>query len=242
MNGASPVPSGSEDDRHGGAGLPGTGPISGSDAVLAANRLLLGVIDRAPVGVLLRDLDGRYLLANASAAAATHRPVSGIVGRTPEQIWPRAAAAQILSLDAEVLASGTAQSGEISLEGPDGGARVYAITKFPVRDADGAEIVGIAAILREITAERDLEARLRERERQLSEAQELAQVGSWERLAGEPRARWSAGMCRIFGQPEGFSPSFAEFGSLIHPEDRASALSALGAPRPPGNASPASGL
>ncbi|WP_249009660.1 PAS domain S-box protein [Conexibacter sp. DBS9H8] len=233
MNGASPVPSGSEDDRHGGAGLPGTGPISGSDAVLAANRLLLGVIDRAPVGVLLRDLDGRYLLANASAAAATHRPVSGIVGRTPEQIWPRAAAAQILSLDAEVLASGTAQSGEISLEGPDGGARVYAITKFPVRDADGAEIVGIAAILREITAERDLEARLRERERQLSEAQELAQVGSWERLAGEPRARWSAGMCRIFGQPEGFSPSFAEFGSLIHPEDRASALSALGAPETP---------
>jgi diguanylate cyclase (GGDEF)-like protein/PAS domain S-box-containing protein len=58
------------------------------------------------------------------------------------------------------------------------------------------------------------------RERQLACAQALAHVGSWERGISEERAVWSDELCRIFGQPPGFSPTFDEFAALIHGEDR----------------------
>ena len=58
------------------------------------------------------------------------------------------------------------------------------------------------------------------RERQFADAQALAHVGSWERAPSSDRAAWSDELCRIFGQPLGFSPTFDEFAQLIHPEDR----------------------
>ena len=66
------------------------------------------------------------------------------------------------------------------------------------------------------------------RERQFADAQALAHVGSWERRPLEERAVWSDELCRIFGQPPGFSPSLAEFSALLHPEDRDGVLRDLG--------------
>jgi len=53
------------------------------------------------------------------------------------------------------------------------------------------------------------------RERQFADAQALAHVGSWERRLLEERGVWSDELCRIFGQPTGFSPSLAEFAALV---------------------------
>ena len=58
------------------------------------------------------------------------------------------------------------------------------------------------------------------RERQFADAQALAHVGSWERGLTDHRSVWSDELCRIFGQPLGFSPTFDEFVQLIHPDDR----------------------
>ena len=66
------------------------------------------------------------------------------------------------------------------------------------------------------------------RERQFADAQALAHVGSWERWLSHDRAVWSDELCRIFGQPMGFSPSFEEFSALLHPEDRDRVLTHLG--------------
>jgi diguanylate cyclase (GGDEF)-like protein/PAS domain S-box-containing protein len=66
------------------------------------------------------------------------------------------------------------------------------------------------------------------RERQFAEAQALAHVGSWERRLSDERALWSDELCRIFGRPVGFSPSFEEFADLLHPEDRDRVLRDLG--------------
>src|ERR1700760_2083526 len=65
-------------------------------------------------------------------------------------------------------------------------------------------------------------------ERQFADAQALAHVGSWERAMSDDRAVWSDELCRIFGQPAGFSPTLDEFLALIHPEDRERALEDLG--------------
>ncbi len=62
-----------------------------------------------------------------------------------------------------------------------------------------------------------------EREREaLAEAQALANLGSWEWDLSQPRVRWSDELCRLFGQPLGFSPTYEEFLALVHPDDRSS--------------------
>jgi diguanylate cyclase (GGDEF)-like protein/PAS domain S-box-containing protein len=70
------------------------------------------------------------------------------------------------------------------------------------------------------------------RERQFADAQALAHVGSWERAPDSDRATWSDELCRIFGQPLGFSATFDEFAQLIHPEDRDRVTRNLGRAEP----------
>jgi diguanylate cyclase (GGDEF)-like protein/PAS domain S-box-containing protein len=70
------------------------------------------------------------------------------------------------------------------------------------------------------------------RERQFADAQALAHVGSWERAPDSDRAAWSDELCRIFGQPLGFSATFDEFAQLIHPEDRDRVTRNLGRAEP----------
>ncbi len=57
-------------------------------------------------------------------------------------------------------------------------------------------------------------------EHRFADAQALAHVGSWERVPGSDLAAWSDELCRIFGQPLGFSPTVDEFAQLVHPGDR----------------------
>lgn len=63
---------------------------------------------------------------------------------------------------------------------------------------------------------------LRESEAQLSEAQQIAKVGSWEWRPGEESGlHWSDEMCRIYGlEPDEFDYSFETFMNHIHPDDR----------------------
>lgn len=62
-------------------------------------------------------------------------------------------------------------------------------------------------------------AELRRRERQFADCQALAHVGSWEQDPDTGRTAWSEELCRIFGRPLGFSPTFDEFKALVHPDD-----------------------
>src|SRR5262249_13567280 len=63
---------------------------------------------------------------------------------------------------------------------------------------------------------------LRQRERQLAEAQQLAGLGSWEWDIAADRVSWSDELYRIYGvTPETFAGSYGAFLDCVHPEDRA---------------------
>ena len=69
---------------------------------------------------------------------------------------------------------------------------------------------------------------LRESERRLEAAQQIAHVGWWERDLVAPRVSLSDESCRIFGvQPADLPQWFpGRWQSLIHPEDRSAAAAA----------------
>jgi PAS domain S-box-containing protein len=61
---------------------------------------------------------------------------------------------------------------------------------------------------------------LRERERQLAEAQAIAHVGSWEWDIATDAVTWSDEHCRLFGIPVGSRASYEGFVTRVHPDDR----------------------
>ena len=92
------------------------------------------------------------------------------------------------------------------------------------RDTDGAlrQIIGTAE---DITERKAAEDTLRRTATQLSEAQRLARLGSWDWDLPAQTLTWSDEVYRIFGvTPSEFAPSAAVFENFIHPDDRADFL------------------
>ena len=78
------------------------------------------------------------------------------------------------------------------------------------------------SVSREIAERHRIEAALRRSEARLSEAQQLARVGSWEWDIRANVVTWSDELFRIYGlEPQSLSPSYEEFLERVHPDDRA---------------------
>lgn len=178
-------------------------------------------------GVYVKDLTGRYLMANASAAAALGREVAEIVGRRDVDIFPDDWQG-LRANDEEVMASGTPRI----IEEPvvvGGELRTYLSTKAPLRDQAG-KVLGLIGISTDITSRKAAEEELRRREATLAEAQTVAQVGSWEWDLTRGQASWSKELYRIFGvDPQVFEPTYEAFLGTVHPDDRGRVAAALDA-------------
>ncbi|MGH2887222.1 MAG: helix-turn-helix transcriptional regulator [Solirubrobacteraceae bacterium] len=90
-----------------------------------------------------------------------------------------------------------------------------------VRDGIGKQR-GFVELSRDVTEHKRLDDQLRRAQEQLAEAEQLAQLGSWERDLIEARVWWSNELYRIFGlAPDQSPPSYQALLERIHPDDRA---------------------
>lgn len=88
-------------------------------------------------------------------------------------------------------------------------------------DADG-RLERLAGISTDVTAREQAAAALRESRNQLSRAQEIAHLGSWELDLARNELTWLDETYRIFGlAPQEFAATYQAFLEHIHPEDRA---------------------
>ena len=111
-----------------------------------------------------------------------------------------------------VLGGRESEPVDVRVVQPGGAIVVVEVTALPER-RDG-EVIGVFGIARDVTA-------LRQRERQLAEAQRLARVGNWEHDLLTGKATWSDEIYRIYGvDPATFPPCFETFLELVHPEER----------------------
>ncbi len=83
------------------------------------------------------------------------------------------------------------------------------------------ELVGFTKVLRDRTAEKQLEEERRASEQRLFTALAAARMGTWEWEIATDRARLDEGLARVFGVEPGDIPTLDEMLTRIHADDRA---------------------
>jgi two-component system sensor histidine kinase/response regulator len=124
--------------------------------------ILQAVIDATPDAIFVKDLEGRYVLINATAAKFLGRTPAEIIGRNDLELYPEETARLFIEADREVLATGQSKTFE-GVATSEGTTQVFLVSKGVYRDQDG-QIVGLFGISHDITQRRLSEAAIRQSE------------------------------------------------------------------------------
>lgn len=135
-------------------------------ALRRGEELMRAVIDGSTDAIFVKDLDGRYLLANAAAAEFIGKPVAAVIGHDDCDLFPPDTAAMLRALDRGIMADGQTRTCEEDLNTLDGQHLTFLVTKGPVCD-DAGQVIGLFGISRDITARSQVEAALRRQEEEL---------------------------------------------------------------------------
>ncbi len=124
------------------------------DQLRESRDLLSHLLDQSPAVVSLKEpgVEGRYLYLNAYWGTAFGVNVADALGKTDRDLWPPAIAAQLERIDAPVIETGRAADGVITIERADG-THHWLSWRFPVRRANGQDLLGGFAIERASTVE-----------------------------------------------------------------------------------------
>jgi diguanylate cyclase (GGDEF)-like protein/PAS domain S-box-containing protein len=132
-----------------------------AQAALERSTLLVSaVVEGTSDIIVVKDREGRYLLANGAAASYLQRRPEEILGRTDAELMSPEAAATVRASDREILDAGEARVLEQHLVN-GGEPRTFLSTKAPYRDAAGG-ILGVISVSRDITERKLLELKVAE--------------------------------------------------------------------------------
>ncbi len=129
-------------------------------ALASANAILKAVFDGTPDAIYVKDLERRYLLANAAAARAIGKTPEDLLGRSDSELFAPEDARAIDEQDRAVMDTGEGRTFEQQLQIGEG-TRYYLSTKGPYRDSTG-RVIGLLGISRDITERKREEEALRQ--------------------------------------------------------------------------------
>ncbi len=145
-------------------------------ALEESERRFAWFMNHLPGFAWIKDPDGRYLFVNEAAARAFGRFRGDILGRTDEEIFPPATAAEFRRNDARALAGGSAVETVETLEHEDG-VHHSLVSKFAIPAPSGPSLIGGIAI--DVTQRIRFEAALRESEARFRSLADNAPVLIW---------------------------------------------------------------
>jgi hypothetical protein len=133
-------------------------PLRAFEALREHRGLIEAIFDAAGSQIFVKDLDGRYLLANRQIEIESGVPHDEMIGRTDHDIFPHHEADVWRANDLAVIESCRAVQVEETFDRPDG-SQTFLSLKFPLLDAHG-EPYALAGVSTNITARKNAEAAL----------------------------------------------------------------------------------
>ncbi len=199
-------------------------------AAMERNRRLLDtVISGTPDAVFVKDLAGKFVMANPACAAFMELTPAELVGRDDLVLAQDMTAAELRALDQAILAAGETQTREEHVIARSGVARDFLVTKGPVRDAAG-DIVGLFGISRDITERTTMEHALRLSEERLRFALDATSDGVWDWDVATDEAYRSPRFYEVVGRRPDDSMSHGDFfRNTVFSEDLPHVMAAIDA-------------
>lgn len=118
---------------------------------------LKSILDNSPVLVSIRDLQGRFVVANKSFCSTFGMSEGEVIGKFTQQIFAAELVDEIRELDMATLRSDGTTQREESVPVKSGGFRTYLTIRFPVSYLDTAEPFGICSFSIDITEQKSAE-------------------------------------------------------------------------------------
>lgn len=188
------------------------------------------ITDAAPLLIAYIDHEKRYRFINHAYEAWFGQDRDTILGRSVEEILGEAYAPVGPRLDAAL--AGERVTFESRLDYPAAGLRDVQVDYIPRREADG-RVVGLYAVISDVTTRLDAERALLESETRLRLATEFSEVGLWDVDEVQGELYWDDRVCALFGIHSGRPVSMADFYAGLHPEDKAATAAAYAAAADP---------
>ena len=186
----------------------------------ALEQHLAALVASSEDAIIGKTLDGIIVSWNAGAEQLYGYSAAEVIGRPIAIIIPPDHPDELPAILARLARGERIEHYETVRRHKDGSLIEVSVTISPIRDGNGV-IVGASAIARDISARRQLERQLHERDAQLRFTLEAAQVGTWEWDIATGAVQWSDNLEAIHGMPPGsFDGSFEGFLALVHPDDR----------------------
>jgi PAS domain S-box-containing protein len=169
------------------------------------------------------DADLRMWAATGGGLRARGWTSEEFIGMTVPEIAGATRAEDIRSRCEAALAG---QRTQLEMAGYDPPDRLWSLHFVPL---NGGGPRGGMVLCRDVTEQRRAEKRLQASQRQLAEAQRIAQVGSWEWDLETDELTVSDELCRLFGLPVGIKLTMTEgVAAAIHPADQERVATVLG--------------
>ena len=181
------------------------------------NSILQSVIEGSADAIFVKDLQGRYILVNQSAANWLGLTVEEIVGQDDRTLFNSEIAEAILEVDRQVIAENRMISYEEKI-GFTSKARSLLTNKYPWRD-DTGQILGVIGISKDITPLKESEQELTEKEQLLRLALSSAKAASWNWEIATRKVVWSPENYDLYGFDPEVEPGFEIWSTVVYPED-----------------------
>ena len=131
------------------------------------------ILDSVPAMIFYKDTEGRIIRVNKAMADTFQLPIKDIIGKTPEELFPKEQAENMRKDDKEVVISGKPKRDIIQPYNTLGGTRWSITDMIPYKDKKG-KVTGVVSMSKDITVQRRSEEELQQSYQQLKKNMDAA--------------------------------------------------------------------
>ena len=195
--------------------------FAGPGALQIANDLTRQILQSSHQGIVVHDSRLRYLHWNSFMEQLSGVSEKELLGKHPLDVFPFMVEAGLYSYLERALAGEVLSLRGIRYAMPKTGREGWCNnTLTPLRD-EKERIIGVLATVADITEQKQRENELQRSETLLTQAEQLANMGSWEQDIDKDELHWSPHFYRMLGLDPETGPVPHGYGmDMIHPEDR----------------------